>query len=151
MSHASGTGLLIRPGKPLSDTKSMVFLRYNTYLYSLSPVSPFRFNYNPNVRVPPKHFDPPHIDGGNRYKYFRRPIIPFLPQMPPNVVLAPARYSPRAQTWVQYIEYRSSTSPSAVRKTHTKLNLSKHHPRSVCTGDASTQGLRVLVPWSQSV
>lgn len=52
---------------------------------------PSRFNYDPTVQIPPKKFEPAHVDGVNRYKYFRRPIIPFLPQMPPNVVLAPAR------------------------------------------------------------
>lgn len=55
--------------------------------------SPSRFNYDPTVHVPPKHYERAEVDGRNRYKYFRRPIIPFLPQMPPNVVLAHTRYS----------------------------------------------------------
>jgi ABC-type glycerol-3-phosphate transport system permease component len=55
------------------------------------PFTLSRFNYVPNVQIPPKKFEPALVDGMNRYKYFRRPIIPFLPQMPPNVVLAPAR------------------------------------------------------------
>lgn len=50
-----------------------------------------RFNYDPSVSVPPRHYPDAEVDGRNRYQFFRRPIIPFLPQMPPNVVLAPTR------------------------------------------------------------
>ena len=53
--------------------------------------SSLRFNYDPAVQVPARHYGVAQVDGKNRYKYFRRPIIPFLPQMPPNVVLARTR------------------------------------------------------------
>ena len=49
----------------------------------------FRFNYDPSVEVPPKHYLATDAVGKDRHKFFRRPIIPFLPQMPPSVVLAP--------------------------------------------------------------
>ncbi len=51
-----------------------------------------RFNYDPDVKVPPKQFEDPKTNSTNQYKYFKRPIIPFLPQMPPNVILAPTKY-----------------------------------------------------------
>ncbi|XP_064407633.1 cilia- and flagella-associated protein 91-like [Halichondria panicea] len=53
-----------------------------------------KFNYDPDVKVPPKQFEDPKTNSTNQYKYFKRPIIPFLPQMPPNVILAPTRVDP---------------------------------------------------------
>ena len=70
---------------------SSFFIYYYGSL-SLSLSLSLRFNYDPLVTLPPKHYSEPEVDGKNRYRYFRRPIIPFLPQMPPNVVLAPTRY-----------------------------------------------------------
>ncbi len=49
----------------------------------------YRFNYDPQVEVPPKHYPVTDPAGVDRHKFFKRPIIPFLPQMPPSIVLAP--------------------------------------------------------------
>jgi len=46
-----------------------------------------KFNYDPSVKIPPKHYERTHVTGKDRYKFFRRPIIPFLQQIPPDVVL----------------------------------------------------------------
>lgn len=32
----------------------------------------FRFNYDPNVRIPPKHYEKADVSGKDRYKFFRR-------------------------------------------------------------------------------
>lgn len=51
-----------------------------------------RFNYAPNVKVPPKSH--PHCDvtGADRSKYFRRPILPYLEQLNiTGLVLEPSK------------------------------------------------------------
>eukprot|EP00118_Oscarella_pearsei_P014101 m.118722 g.118722 ORF g.118722 m.118722 type:complete len:761 (+) comp37662_c0_seq8:17-2299(+) len=50
-----------------------------------------KFNYVPEIQLPPKQYDNPEVSGMNRFKYSRRPMIPFLQQVAPNVVLAQAR------------------------------------------------------------
>ena len=74
--------------------RSFPVCMYTSMCTSPPPCSPFfptRFNYAPDLHIPPKVYENPEAGGKNRYKYFRRPIIPFLPQMPPNVLLAPTR------------------------------------------------------------
>lgn len=50
-----------------------------------------RFNYDPAIEVPPKHYSEANVTGQNRALFFRRPIIPFMQGMPPDVVLATTR------------------------------------------------------------
>uniref|UniRef100_A0A1I8I6R3 Cilia- and flagella-associated protein 91 n=1 Tax=Macrostomum lignano TaxID=282301 RepID=A0A1I8I6R3_9PLAT len=50
-----------------------------------------KFNYDPSVEIPARHYQDAHVTGKNRALFFRRPIIPFMQGVPPDVVLATTR------------------------------------------------------------
>ena len=51
-----------------------------------------RFNYAPNVKIPPKSHPRCDVTGGDRSKFFRRPILPYLEQLNiTGLVLEPSK------------------------------------------------------------